>query len=101
MAADRLAPWAIRQQEKAHRREICVEFVRAGVGLPSLWEQLKGQIYLGSDEFVESMLWRADSGQALGEVPRVQRQPVPPPLAYFDRTLLAVFCVTGTDTLCK
>jgi putative transposase len=37
----------------------------------------------------------------LNKVPRVQRQPVPPPLAYFDRTLLAVFCVTGTDTLCK
>jgi hypothetical protein len=51
-----------------------------------LWEQLEGQIYPGSDEFVESMLRRADSGQALGEVPRVQRQPVPPPLAYFDRT---------------
>ena len=55
MAADRLTPWAIRQQEKAGRREVC-GVLRAGVGLPSLWEPLKGQIYLGPDEFVESML---------------------------------------------
>jgi putative transposase len=95
--------WLLGQFGNRRRQAVAkyVEFVRAGVGLPSLWERLKGQIYLGSDEFVESMLRRADSGQALGEVPRVQRQPVPPPLAYFDRTLLAVFCVTGTDTLCK
>ena len=32
-----------------------IDFVRAGVGLPSVWEGLRGQIYLGSDAFVQRM----------------------------------------------
>ncbi|MGG7056467.1 hypothetical protein [Nitrosomonas sp. ANs5] len=31
------------------------DFVRAGVGLPSVWNDLRGQIYLGKEEFVETM----------------------------------------------
>jgi putative transposase len=50
--------WLLGQFGNRRRQAVAkyVEFVRAGGGLPSLWEQLKGQIYPGSDEFVESML---------------------------------------------
>ena len=32
-----------------------VDHVRAGVGLPSVWRELQGQMFLGDDEFVEWM----------------------------------------------
>jgi len=31
-------------------------FVREGVGLPAIWEGLRKQIYMGSDQFIDSML---------------------------------------------
>lgn len=48
-------------------------FVRAGVGLPSIWEGLRSQIFLGSEAFVEKMKDRTPDGD-LGEVPRAQRR---------------------------
>mgnify|MGYP002664125683 CR=1 FL=1 len=64
------------QREQAVLRFI--DFVRAGVGLPSVWEGLRGQIYLGSDAFVQRMQVLAD--QPLAEVPRMQRRPMALPL---------------------
>jgi hypothetical protein len=32
-----------------------VDHVRAGVGLPSVWQQLQAQLYLGDAEFIDSM----------------------------------------------
>jgi hypothetical protein len=53
-----------------------VDFVRAGVGLPPVWEGLRGQIYLGSDKFVDSMLVLASLTDATDlEIPRSQRRP--------------------------
>jgi len=57
------------------------DFVRAGVGLPSVWESLRGQIYLGSDAFVQRMQALVD--QTLAEVPRTQRRPIAQPLAQY------------------
>ena len=55
-----------------------VDFVRAGVGLPSVWAGLRGQIYLGSDDFVERMqaLVQGDAAEPMPEVPRLQKRPV-------------------------
>jgi repressor LexA len=51
--------------QKAYRK-----FVSAGRGV-TVWENLRGQIYLGSDAFIEQ---HAASGSAsLPEIPRVQR----------------------------
>jgi hypothetical protein len=36
-------------------RYVVLNPVRAGVGLPSVWEGLRGQVFLGSDEFVQRM----------------------------------------------
>ncbi|RMH02814.1 MAG: addiction module toxin RelE [Nitrospirae bacterium] len=50
------------------------QFVRARQGQPSLWEQVRGQIFLGSDRFVarmERLLHRA----SLAKVPAGKRQP--------------------------
>lgn len=57
------------------------DFVRAGVGLPSLWDQLRGQIYLGSDDFLASL--QSQASERIGEVPRAQRRPLAQPLAHY------------------
>ena len=60
-----------------------VDFVRAGVGLPTLWEKLQNQIYLGSEQFVQRMQKEIESLQVLQEVPRAQRRPVAKPLDHY------------------
>ena len=60
-----------------------IDFVRAGVGLPSIWDDLRGQIYLGGEAFVQRMAaLAADESEAL-EVPRAQRRPQAQPLSHF------------------
>jgi putative transposase len=51
-----------------------IDFVRAGVGQPPLWEKLRGQIYLGDNAFLEKM--SALANDTVKEVPRAQRRPV-------------------------
>lgn len=51
-----------------------IDFVRAGVDQPPLWDKLKGQIYLGDDAFLEKM--SALVNDTIQEVPLTQRRPV-------------------------
>jgi hypothetical protein len=65
-------------------------FVTEGIGVASPWQALKGQIYLGSEPFVERMQARIDPGRPLREAPKRQRQALAEPLtdhatAYADR----------------
>ena len=60
-----------------------VDFVRAGVGLPSLWESLQGQIFLGSNPFVDRMQQLVAERGELTEIPRAQRRPLAPPLSEY------------------
>jgi REP element-mobilizing transposase RayT len=60
-------------------------FVAAGTGEPSPWENLKRQVFLGTDTFVESMHSRVRSRLDLREVPQARRRPVPRPLHEYDQ----------------
>lgn len=60
-----------------------VDFVRAGVGLPSLWSKLSGQVYLGSEPFIKSMQRLADK-VAISEIPRAQRRPLAKSLSHYQ-----------------
>jgi putative transposase len=51
-----------------------VAFVHEGTRLPSVWSQLQGQIYLGSEAFVRKMQAMVDRKPSLTEIPRVQRR---------------------------
>jgi putative transposase len=51
-----------------------IAFVHEGKGLPSVWDQLQGQIYLGSPAFVEKMQTLVDKQPTLTEIPRAQRR---------------------------
>ncbi len=60
-----------------------VAFVHAGRGLPSVWEQVQGQVYLGSNQFVAKMQTIVDQQPATTEVPRAQRRALVRALADF------------------
>ncbi len=60
-----------------HRKEAIYRyrsFVLAGIDKEAPWNQLKNQIYLGSDQFVEETQCRLQPDQPLRDVPRVQKQ---------------------------
>jgi len=70
------------QAQESYRR-----FVQAGRNQPSPWEQLKNQIYLGDDKFVEAMQCKLDQDQSLNDIPRKQKLAPPKPIEYFARNL--------------
>jgi len=60
------------------------QFVSEGKNQPSIWEELKNQIYLGSDKFVEDMQCLIDPDQSLENVPKPQKGMVKRPLTYYE-----------------
>ena len=61
-----------------------IDHVRAGVGFPSVWEALQGQMFLGDDELVERMGEKVSAKRSIdSEIPRLQRRTKAPPLAMF------------------
>jgi hypothetical protein len=52
------------------------QFVEQGKGQPSPWEQLKNQIYLGSDAFVDEMQCKLSPDAVLQEIPVEQKKRV-------------------------
>ena len=62
-----------------------VSFVHEGARLPSVWTQLQGQIYLGSEDFVRKMQAHLEQKPALDEIPRAQRRALTQPLSEFER----------------
>jgi hypothetical protein len=53
------------------------QFGEQGNGQPSPWEQLKNQIYLGSDEFDDEMQCKLSPDAVLQEIPVEQKKRVP------------------------
>jgi putative transposase len=60
-----------------------IDHVRAGVGLPSVWESLQDQLYLGDAAFADALRQSALSPTNPTEIPRIQRRAHAQPLAYF------------------
>jgi REP element-mobilizing transposase RayT len=56
-------------------------FVAAGKNQPGPWEQLKNQIFLGSEAFVADLQRTINQDRRLREIPAIQRRPLPKPLA--------------------
>jgi len=52
-------------------------FVAEGKGIPSPWTQLKHQVFLGSDGFVERMMRKVPRGRDLREVPQSKARAQP------------------------
>jgi hypothetical protein len=64
-------------------RYVVLNPVRAGVGQPSLWEQLQGQLFLGGEAFIAKMQGAMSARTSIAEIPRIQRRPVAKPLAHY------------------
>lgn len=62
-----------------------VTFIHEGVRLPSIWTQLQGQIYLGSEKFVLKMQAKIEQNPTLDEIPRAQRRIITKPLSQFEK----------------
>jgi len=56
------------------------QFVEEGMGQESIWKHLKGQIYLGDDDFVEQMQGKMGERQVDVNIPRLQQQAPAPTL---------------------
>jgi hypothetical protein len=73
--------------------------------VPSIWEGLSHQIYLGSERFVQRMQQQAEQAEDLSEIPRAQRRPRSKPLEYYQnryrdpRRAMAEAYRTGDYTL--
>lgn len=61
------------------------QFVAEGKKQPSPWEQLKGQVYLGSDRFVETMQAKIEDDKDLSEIPSTQRRALAKPIDEYVR----------------
>jgi putative transposase len=60
------------------------DFVRAGIGLPPVWEKLKNQIFLGETKFVERLQAQIQAGLGdLKEIPKAQRRAPGKPLSHY------------------
>ena len=57
--------------------------VRAGIGLASVWAQLKSQLYLGDDDFSKALQQHTQGQAGQTEIPKAQRRATAPPLAHF------------------
>ena len=77
--------WTLAQFGIQRKRAITryVDFVRAGVGVPSVWTELRNQIYLGGERFVAKMQKHVAPDAESAEVPRAQRRAVAKPLEYY------------------
>ena len=72
-----------RQRASAIRNYI--QFVHEGTRLPSVWAQLQGADFLGSEAFVKKMQAQIEKSPTLDEIPRIQRHALTQPLADFER----------------
>lgn len=78
--------WVLGQFGKQRKRAIAayIDFVHAGVELPGVWDDLRGQIYLGKEEFVKTMQQHMQSDKNISEIPRAQRRAAARPLSYYS-----------------
>jgi putative transposase len=81
-----------------------ITFVHEGKGLPSVWSQLQGQIYLGSKAFVEKMHEEIENKPSLIEVPRAQRRAIARALADYAQAYprdeaVAIAYLSGQHTM--
>ncbi|MEE8364559.1 MAG: transposase [Gammaproteobacteria bacterium] len=60
-------------------------FVAAGKNQPSPWEELRNQVFLGSEEFVNDLQLKIKSNRDLSEIPKSQRRKKVQSLDYYVR----------------
>jgi len=60
-------------------------FVAEGKNQPSIWAQLRNQIYLGSEDYIEKVQRNITAGTGISEIPASQRRAIPKSLEYYEK----------------
>jgi len=71
------------QRNRSRRKYI--DFVREGIGLPPVWDNLRHQIYLGSDDFIDKHQKLISQKQDLDDIPAIQKRAMPKPISYYQK----------------
>lgn len=60
-------------------------FVAEGIGKARIWGNLRYQVFLGTDDFIERCVGKVSGSDEVREVPRAQRRPLAKPLSWYQR----------------
>ncbi len=71
-------------EAKQEAQQCYSKFVNAGKGQSSPWQQLKNQIYLGSDDFVNELQCKIAPEQSLKDIPKKQKQAPRKSLSFYS-----------------
>jgi len=79
--------WVLGQFSKQRKTAIkkYIDFVREGVGLPSIWNNVQNQIFLASEKYINKQQKRINKKPSISEVPALQKRKVPKSLEYYDK----------------
>lgn len=63
-----------------------IEFIRSGSNQPRFWDNLRYQIYLGEEQFIQTIQSRMEMDRDLSEIPGIQKRKAARPLScYFKK----------------
>jgi putative transposase len=92
MGLEEAAPWLAVDgllAQFAKRRSLAqqryAQFVAEGINADSPWASLKGQVYLGDEQFVQRMQTHIQATKDDVQIPFAQRRPPPPSLAQIEK----------------
>ncbi|PCJ36492.1 MAG: addiction module toxin RelE [Cellvibrionales bacterium] len=79
--------WLLSQfgKQRKRTREKYIDFVRDGIGAPSLWGDLQKQVFLGSDEFINQHLKAIEEKDSLDDIPVLQTGALAKPIDYYQK----------------
>lgn len=87
-------------KQKSTAQKRFIDYVRQGSQASKLWDNLRQQIYLGEERFVETLQTKQTDGRELTEIPRIQRQRTVKPLSYYSNRYQhrddAIYAAWGT-----
>jgi len=72
-------------QRRSLAQQRYAEFVSEGIKAESPWANLKGQVFLGDEAFVNRMQAHIRQCKDDVQIPQAQRKPMPPPLAQIEK----------------
>lgn len=74
------------------------KFVAEGKNQPSIWEQLRNQVYIGNEDYIKQIQTMITKKADLSEIPASQRRPMPKSLDFYaqkyndrDQAMLAAY----------
>ncbi|NOX76365.1 MAG: transposase [Gammaproteobacteria bacterium] len=81
-----LVDWVLGQFSKQRKRAIekYINFVREGVGLPTIWHHVQNQVFLASEKYINKLQLKINKNVTISEVPQRQKRKLPKSLEYYD-----------------